>query len=115
MKIILALALLPAAAAAQEPAKKWKDTGELSFTNANGNTKTTNLGLNNTFTWQGTRAGLELIGGALGARSNGQVTAEQYNASEKVTWKWTDRDYVYERIGWDKNRFAGIDSRLDFS
>lgn len=115
MRIILLLALMPAAVFAQEPAKRWKDTGEFSFTNANGNTKATTLGLNNLFSYQWGRTGLELTAGALSARSNGLVTAEQYNAAEKATWKWTDRDYFYERLGWEKNRFAGIRHRWDGS
>lgn len=120
MKTLLAAALLAAsvapAAAADAPAKKWKDSAEASFVNANGNSKTTTTAAKNDFTYDLdalTKFEFEL--GALGARSQGQVTAEQYYAGERLQRKVDDRDYAFERYRWDKNRFAGIAHRHDFS
>ncbi len=59
--------------------------------------------------------GLELVGGALGARSNNTVTAGNYNASEKIVWKLVGNTYTYERFAWDKDRFAGIGNHYDES
>src|SRR5262249_10630747 len=57
----------------------------------------------------------ELIGGGLGSKSQGQVTAEKYFASEKLSYKIDDRNYAYEKSAWDKDRFAGILNRYDNS
>jgi len=53
------------------------------------------------------------IGGALGSNSQGTTTAEQYFASEKVSYKLTDRNYTFEKFAWNKDRFAGIRNRYD--
>jgi len=50
--------------------------------------------------------GLELAAGEFSAKNAGQITAENYNASEKVTLKAIGRNYASERFGWDKDRFA---------
>lgn len=121
MKTALALPLLLCALAAplkaaDAPAKKWKDSAEASFVNANGNSKTTTTAAKNDFTLDidpMTKFEFEL--GALGARSQGQVTAEQYYAGERLQRKVDDRDYAFERYRWDKNRFAGIAHRHDIS
>lgn len=103
-------------ARAQEPAKKsWKDTAELNLTNTTGNTKVMTLGINDLYGYDRARWGLELKAGLLTSRSQGAATAEQYNAGEKAIDKVTGSFYGYEKVGWDKNRFAGILSRYDAS
>lgn len=117
MKIALAAILFAAPALAVEaPAKKWTDAAELSFVNANGNVKAQTTSAKNAFAYAFTaQTKLEIEGGGLGSRSEGQVTAEQYYALEKVTRKLDDRNYLYERYRWDRNRFAGVAHRHDFS
>ncbi len=100
---------------AQEPEKKWKNSTEASFVNTNGNSKTTNTSIKNTFGYQWSKTALEIIGGGLGASSGDGTTAEQYFGNEKFTYNLTERNYLYEKIGWDKNRFAGIENRWDGS
>ena len=119
MKYILALCLplaASAAAAAAAPSRAWKDSAELSFVNANGNVKTQTTSAKNSFSYDFTeRTKLELEAGALSARSEGRVTAEQYYAFEKAMHKVTDRNYLFEKYRWDRNFFAGILHRHDFS
>lgn len=101
--------LLAAPPRAEEPAKKWKDSAEASFVNATGNSRTTTTAAKNTFLYDFTAlTQLEVNGSALGSKTRGQVTAEQYEAGEKVQHKVTDRDYVFEKYRWVKNRFAGL-------
>ncbi len=90
------------------PAKPWKNAGELSVVSTNGNSKNTTTSAKDTFDYKWDRTILELIGGGLGSSSGGRVTSEQYNASEKTTYNFTEKNYVYEKGQWDKNRFAGI-------
>ena len=103
-------------AAPPPPAKKWKDSAEASFVNTNGNSRTSTTAGKDFFSYDfDPRTRLELEGGGLGSRSQGQVTAEQYYAGEKSQRRFDDHDYVFEKYRWDKNRFAGILSRQEFS
>lgn len=119
MRLFLTLAIIAAAvaaSAADAPAKKWKDSAELSFVSANGNSKTQTTSAKNSFSYQfDAPTSLETEAGGLGARSEGKVTAEQYFATEKVSRKIDDRNYLYEKYRWDRNRFAGVAHRHDFS
>jgi putative salt-induced outer membrane protein YdiY len=112
-----ALLLLPACAvrAAEAPGKKWTETAQVTFLSANGNSKSSTLGANELFKYDWQKASLELTADALGSSQEGVVTAEQYSAAEKVSRKLSDRNYVFERVGWDKNRFSGIANRIDTS
>ncbi len=101
------------AAYAQETPKNWKDAAELSYVQTSGNSKTSTIAAKNLFNYDWTKAALELGAGGLGTESRDTVTAEQYNAYEKVSLKLAGKNYAFERIGWDKNRFAGIQDRWD--
>jgi putative salt-induced outer membrane protein YdiY len=122
-RLALALLALPlmltvarADDAAAAPAKKWKESAEGSFVNTNGNSKTSTTAGKENFSYDFTsRDRLELEGGGLGASSQHQVTAEQYYAGEKAQRRFDDHDYVFEKYRWDKNRFAGILNRHEFS
>lgn len=105
---------LAAPAAAADTAKPWKDTAELSYVKTSGNSKNSTLSAKNLFNYDWTRAALELAAGGLGTNSEGSTTAEQYNASEKVSLKLPGKNYAFERLGWEKNRFANIGDRWDF-
>jgi putative salt-induced outer membrane protein len=98
------------------PEKPWKNAAEVSVVNANGNSRATTTSAKNLFEYNwGKVSLLQLEGAALGARDSGGVTAENYMAREKVTWKIYGRNYVYEQFKWDKDRFAGIANRYDAS
>lgn len=97
------------------PGKKWTETAQVTYLSANGNTKSTTLGVNEAFKYAWDLTALELAAAALGSSQNGSTTAEQYNASEKVQRKVSDKNYVFERVAWDKNRFAGVSNRIDAS
>ncbi|OGR62035.1 MAG: hypothetical protein A2X30_01230 [Elusimicrobia bacterium GWB2_63_16] len=111
--LLIPVLALAAAAQAQEAPKKWKDAAELSYVQTSGNSKTTTLSAKNLFNYDWQKAALELAAGGLGTKSGTSVTGEQYNASEKVSWKLTGKNYTFEKIAWDKNRFAGIKDRWD--
>lgn len=111
----LAAVAVSAASAADAPAKPWKDSAELSIVTTNGNSKNTTTSAKNLFNYSWTKTSLDVEAGGLGAKSQGRVTAEQYFAAEKLSYKVTDRDYVFERVRWDKDRFAGIKNRYDIN
>ncbi|OGR73167.1 MAG: hypothetical protein A2089_12555 [Elusimicrobia bacterium GWD2_63_28] len=111
---ILAVSLLALGlnAAAQE-AKPWKDAAELSYVQTSGNSKTSTLSGKNLFNYDWGKTALEIAAGGLGTKSRNTVTAEQYNASEKLSFKLTGKNYAFQKTSWDKNRFAGIMDRWD--
>lgn len=116
--VLLTAVLLTAVSASAEDssAKKWKDSAEVSIVSTNGNSKTQTTSAKNNFSYQfDAPTSLDVEGGGLGAKSEGKVTAEQYFASEKVIRKVDDRNYVFEKYRWDRNRFAGVAHRHDFS
>ncbi len=116
-KTILCFVLIASAAAAAsaQETKKWKDAAELSYVQTSGNSKTSTLSAKNTYNYDWEKAALELTAGGLGTESRNVVTAEQYNASEKVSLKLSGKNYAFEKTAWNKDRFAGIKDRWDFS
>ncbi|MFH1723789.1 MAG: DUF481 domain-containing protein [Elusimicrobiota bacterium] len=116
-RISLALLLAtPVTGFAQDaPEKRWKDTAEVSLVTTNGNSRATTTSAGNRFEYSWTRTTLGVNAGALGAKSEDRVTTERYNASEKVSFRFTDHNYVFERFGWERNRYAGFLHRWDFS
>ena len=113
--IIAVLVLFASSAMAQEAAapKKWKDAAELSYVQTSGNSKTSTLSAKNLYNYDWEKAALEVAAGGLGTSSKNTVTAEQYNAAEKVSWKLSGKNYTFEKIAWNKDRFAGIKDRYD--
>lgn len=95
--------------------KKWKDAAELSYVQTSGNSKTSSIAGKNLFNCDWEKAALEVAGGGLGTRDEHTSTAEQFNASEKVNLKLSGRNYAFQKNAWDRNRFAGIRSRFDYS
>ena len=109
--LLLAGRPLMSVQAEDKPAKRWKNTTEASLVSANGNTKSTTYAAKNTSNYDWKKIGLELISGALGSNNQGQATAEQYFAGEKVSYKLSDRNYTFEKFAWNKDRFSGIRNR----
>lgn len=113
---ILCIPLLALASVAYaEEAKPWKDAAELSYVQTSGNSRTSTLSGKNLFNYDWERSALELVVGGLGTRSRDTVTAEQYSASEKVSFKFTGKNYAFQKTSWDKNRFSNINDRWDLS
>ncbi|MDD2804135.1 MAG: DUF481 domain-containing protein [Elusimicrobiales bacterium] len=99
-------------AAAQE-VKPWKDAAELSYVQTAGNSKTSTISGKNLYNYDWGKTALEIVAGGLGTKSRNTVTAEQFNASEKLSFKLTGKNYAFQKTAWDKNRFAGIQDRWD--
>jgi putative salt-induced outer membrane protein len=102
-------------AGAEAPAKNWKNETKLVFLSAKGNSQSRTLGGGEKFNWANDKVVFEFWGDALNVESDNKRTSERYDAGEKVDWKWTDRNYVFERFLWESNRFAGYSQRYDGS
>lgn len=104
----------PPSVAAPAP-KKWKDAAEFSYVQTSGNSKTSSVSGKNLFNYDWEKAALEMAGGGLGTRDKRVSTAEQFNASEKVSLKLSGRNYAFQKTAWNRDRFSGIRSRFDYS
>jgi putative salt-induced outer membrane protein len=102
------LAFADDAATAAAPKRPWKNSTEVSAVSTNGNSRTTTTSAKEDFIYGWSKTALELTGSALGSSERSGTTAEEYTASEKVDYKLSLLDYVYELFSWDSNRFAGI-------
>ncbi|HAM34913.1 MAG TPA: hypothetical protein DEB40_13260 [Elusimicrobia bacterium] len=114
---LLAAAALPCGAWADEPqARKWKEQAEFSMVSTNGNSKATTVSAKNSLGYDfSSLSKLETQAGALGSRSQETVTAEQYYASEQVSYKVSDRNYIFEKYRWNRDRFAQVAHRHEIS
>lgn len=115
MTLVTSLGLFVMNANAEEAKKPWKNETELSLVTTNGNSKATSISGKNNFKYDWEKFSMEVFGGGLGTKSEGRNTAEQYFAGQKGTYKFDDKNYLYEKYQWDKDRFAGIKSRNDLS
>jgi len=95
----------------QAKEKPWKFSTSLSYVNTTGNTRTEIFGSKNTFLYDWKHHALELKAKGYSSRENNRTTAENYSASEKWDWKLKSSHYVFQLGSWEKDRFAGIDSR----
>jgi putative salt-induced outer membrane protein len=54
----------------------------------------------------------EAMASAINASENKATTAEAYETGWKSGWNFTDRDYVFGRLNWRKDRFGGFDTQF---
>lgn len=128
--LVTALAL-PAALRAEEPKLGWADTAELTYVATGGNAEAETLGFRNllTRTWADARFSLEAAG--LRAETTTQtfvvegafpdfrvrevedsnVTAENYLLRARYEHDFAGAWYWFGGAGWERNQFAGFDSR----
>ncbi len=127
------ITLFPATARAaeEEPKTGWFDTTELTYVFTSGNAEISTLGFKNDLTrlWDGAEFSLK-IGGiraestTVGRRVVGtpddftliedkstEATAENYYLRARYDRNFTEQLFWYAGGGWERNRFAGIDSR----
>lgn len=126
---VLAALMVPCAFAADgEDARPWTDSAEFGLVITSGNTETTNVSFGNkfTYTWENaefisnafalrnesTRRTATNIGGTLVVNELEELTAEAYGIDGKYRRSITDAFFWYVVAGWDKDTFAGIDSRI---
>lgn len=131
---LAALLGLAACLAAAPPAKAeaWKDSAEFGLVATGGNSETSTLGFKNTLTRVWARASFELKAGGVRAestitsrravgdpanyavveQSRTDLTAENYHLNGRFDRTMSERVLWFTSAGWDRNRFAGVDSRL---
>ena len=126
-----AVAFGGAALAADEPKLGWSDKAELSYVMTSGNSESSTLGLKNELKRTWADALFTLRAGAVRAEAttfsrtavgttsdffvvedkDKELTAENYLLAGRYDRKITDTFFWYAGLGWDRNRFAGIQNR----
>jgi putative salt-induced outer membrane protein YdiY len=128
--VIAALAPAAPAAAQDAPAapKPWSDVAEFSYVATAGNAEASTLGFKNTLGRKWERSAFELKAGGIRAEattttrtvvagpaidetSSTSLTAESYFLNGRFDRKIGDRVFWFAGVGWDRNRFAGIQNR----
>src|SRR3954471_936236 len=94
LNVMIGLLAAPALLQAEDPpppsasVKPWSEKAEASVISTNGNSKGTTTSVKNTFGYNWSKVtGLEINAAGTGSTHGNDVTAENYLANEKVTWK----------------------------
>ena len=100
----------PAAAAA--PESPWSGMASLGYLSTSGNTDTTTYKTAFEVVYEKNKWKHTLDGGANGTEDTGESTAESYQAAWKTDYNFTERNYVFGLINWNKDRFSGVVEQL---
>jgi putative salt-induced outer membrane protein len=109
---MMAALLATPALRADDPPKPNEFSLGLAFLQTNGNSNTSSGGFD--FLYKGTYGlwGVEGVANFLRAEQEGTLTAERYGAGLRGTYAFSERWKAFAGVGWMKDQFAGLDSRL---
>lgn len=104
--------VLPAVALADDPPPPSQFSLGLAWVQSNGNSNTSTGGFD--FLYKGTYGawGLEGTANFLRSEQEDVLTAERYGAGLRGTYAFAERWKAFAGVGWLKDQFAGLDSRL---
>jgi putative salt-induced outer membrane protein YdiY len=88
-------------------------TGDLGFVNAAGNTSVTTFNLGQGVRHTNGAWKLQQRFAALYGKTEGEKSAEQFEAGIRADYALSPRLAVYAQAGWDRNQFAGISRRFE--
>ena len=110
-KFLAVVLLVPLLAHAQEEGKPWTGSAALGIlaTSGNSDTMNANLGLNLNYDVDRWHHAFGAI--AAGADSNSVTTAERYKAGYKAKYDFTEFDYVFGLLSYEKDKFSGYDQQ----
>jgi len=101
--------------AAADPAASagpWSGNVRLGYLANSGNTETENVNFGFEVAYAIERWVHSLAGSAVGASDDNTTTAEAYTLGWKSTYDLTERDYLFGRVDWLKDKFSGFDEQL---
>lgn len=88
-------------------------TTDLGFVNAAGNASVTTFNLGEVLTHVSGAWKLRQSVAALYGKTEGEKSAEQFQAGVRADYSLSPRVALYGRAGWDRNQFAGINRRFE--
>lgn len=110
--LIAVFLLLPAVAVqAQEESTPWTGSAALGLLATSGNSETTNANLSLGLNYDLDRWHHAFGAAAAGADTSGTTTAERYKANYKAKYDFTEFDYVFGLLAYEKDKFSGYDQQ----
>lgn len=103
------------AAAVADPAAPtgpWSGNVRLGYLATTGNTETTNANFGFGVDYAIDRWTHGATGTAVGASQDNETTAEAYTLGWRSKWDLTERDYLFGRLDWLKDKFSGYDQQF---
>ena len=112
--LVLWCLALPVFAAEEEEEKPDPLSGNIKFgfLSTTGNTDTTSLNSSADASYKTGRWQHDAHLAALEASENEQTTAESYELRWTSGWDLTDKDFLFGRLNWRKDRFGGFDTQF---
>ncbi|MDH3758735.1 MAG: DUF481 domain-containing protein, partial [Gammaproteobacteria bacterium] len=110
--ISLALSAPLLAAEEEEVDDPLEGNVKLGYLATTGNTETSSLNTSFEAKYVAGEWHHEATASAINASENKVTTAEAYEAGWKSGWDFTDRDFVFGRLNWRKDRFGGFDTQF---
>lgn len=109
--IVLSLAA-PIEAEEAELEEGWSGTASLGYLATSGNTENSNLNSGVEVNYVADRWVHTADASAINATESDTTTAEAYQAGWKSEWQMTDRDFLFGRLHWRKDRFSAYDTQF---
>lgn len=101
------------------PAEKeegpWSGKAALGFLATSGNTESSSLNSAFTIAYTTGRWAHSLEASAINASEDDETTAEAYQLGWKTEFNMTERDFLFGRVNWRKDRFSGYEQQLSQS
>lgn len=104
-----------APAAAAPPESPWSGALSLGYLSTSGNTDTTTAKTAFEVAYELDKWKHTLAGGGNSAEDTGVTTAESYQLGWKTDYSFSEKDYVFGLINWNKDRFSGVVEQLSES
>ncbi|NNF66880.1 MAG: DUF481 domain-containing protein [Gammaproteobacteria bacterium] len=108
--VLLLISLQPVVAA--ESGGPWSGTAGLGILATSGNSETTNAQLDLGLKYDADLWHHTLLAIAAGADSAGVTTAERYRLSYKAKRDFTEHDYLFGLLSYEKDKFSGYDQQI---
>ncbi len=113
--MMLALALpgfVAAEDAEEEDTGPWSGNVSLGYLESSGNTDSTSATAEFLINYETGAWNHELSGRGFSSSDDDVTTAESYHASWQSSWNFTEVDYLFGALDWNKDRFSGFNQQL---
>ena len=120
LRVLVAVAALAAplhlmAQEAAEPESPWSGKATLGYLATSGNTENSTLNTGFEVGFATGKWAHQLAGAAVNASENEVTTAEAYDLGWKSERRISDKDFLFGRLDWRKDRFGGFDTQFSQS
>ena len=110
---LAAAAIFARSAAAQDAKSKTSFTGDLGFVSASGNTNLTTLSIAEKIVHSDGRWTFTQLAAYVYGETNSKESANQLRSAERADFDFRPRLGVFAGVSYERNTFAGFDSRMD--